>query len=299
MAYPHDQVFFVILLLEAVMGSFSSFSMIACLYTKGFQKKNMMTYSRILIPHNVSNICYTIVFSVNIAISFLKQELYNNVYVCYISTCAILYSITSSLWLTGVLCVFYFMKIIPSQPGLLTTLKSRMDVVIRWLIILAEVVSLGGSFLSTATSYSLSNQWNSSASVTKLMEETNAQSVRFVNIVLFLNSLPFLIIMLTTIGSAWFLKLYDSQIQKNLVTSGNSCVRSYRAAIKTMIGLLVLYSSILVSVIISCLNLAPYPSLRYWMCLMVFFSFPSVLSALLICGNPKLKEAFLHMFLCS
>ncbi|KAM3916054.1 taste receptor type 2 member 40-like [Leptodactylus fuscus] len=292
-----QKVLLVVLFLEAISGMFSSFSVIACLLLKTFRRHNMATYIKILIPLNVSNLCFTSILSINFSLDFFCPELIMNDGFYYTTTYVTLYSITSSLWLSGVLCVFYFMKIMPSQPGVLTTLKSQIGGVVWWLVISAELVSLGGSFISVHFPNPHQNQRNSTSSASELMEEANAETKLFTNIILILNFLPFLVIMMTTIGSAWFLKLYNCQIQKNLARSGTSRVRDYRAAIQSMIGLLALYGSILVSVIIFALNTFPYHSWSYWTCVIFLFSFPTVFSALLICGNPKLKESFKQMFL--
>ncbi|KAG8548256.1 hypothetical protein GDO81_025944 [Engystomops pustulosus] len=293
MVSPNTEVFLVILILEGIVGLFSSLSMIACLSAKEFQKKNLMTYSKILIPQNVSTLCYTIGMSINFYISFLWPELNYMASVFYTVLYMNLYSITSSLWLSSVLCVFYFMKIIPSQPGVFTALKSRIDAVVRWLIILSEVLSLGGSFLSLLIPNLQINPSNSSLPTSNGRDWTD---MTFMETVLILNSLPFLIIMMTSIGSAWFLRLYNFQIQKNLATSGMSGVRGYRAAFQTMVRLLVFHISVLFSIIIFTLNVFGYPSWGYWVCVMFLFSFSPVLSVLHIIGNPKLKECFLQMF---
>ncbi|KAM3920292.1 taste receptor type 2 member 40-like [Leptodactylus fuscus] len=291
-----DKVFLVILLLETIAGLFSSFSVIACLL-KQFKRNNLTTYSKILIPLNMSNIFYTSVLSVNFILADFFVEVVINDFVYYTTMFITLYSITSSLWLSGGLCVFYFIKIMPSQPGILTTLKSWIGAVVWWFVVIAEVVALGGSFFSLLISNTQKNQRNSTSFQSVLMEEMKVQSTRFTNTILILNILPFLVIMMTTIGSAWFLKLYNCQIQKNLTTPGNTSVRDYESAIQTMIGLLVLYGSVFVCIIIFALNILPYKSLGYWICGMFLFSFPTVLSTLLFYKNPKLKESFKQMFI--
>ncbi|XP_056392745.1 taste receptor type 2 member 8-like [Hyla sarda] len=294
---PYEKAFFAILLLEATIGSLSSFLLIVSLILKEFRKKNIGTYSRILIPLNMSNICYSIILSLNFDTNFLSPKLYGNVSVHHTITYMTMYSITSYMWLSAVLCVFYFMKIVSSQPGVLTTLKSRMGAVVMWLIITSEVVSLGGSFLSMVPLRPQTDQRNSSISLSEVTSGTSTQKA-FVTNVLILNSLPFLVIIMTTIGSAGFLKLYNHQIQKSMKTSGSTRVKDYRAAIYTMIGLLALYVTILLCSILIVLGVFSHLPLGYCLCVIFLFLCATSLPALLIYGNPVLKEAIKQIFTC-
>ncbi|XP_056392743.1 taste receptor type 2 member 40-like [Hyla sarda] len=286
----------VIILLEVIVGFLFSFFIIIFLSVIGFQKKNMMTYVKILIPLNVSNISFTFFLASNFIIGFLWPELLTKTYLIHTLSYMTMYSITSSLWLSAVLCVFYFMKIVPSQPRVLTTLKRRIDAVVLWLIIMAEVVSLGEGFLSMLISNISTNQRNSSITMSEFIDKINAQSVNVFLIVLLLNFLPFLVIIMTTIGSAGLLSLYNHQIQKNMTTtSGNTRVRDYGAAIQTMIGLLVFYVLLLLCMSLSMLNVFSYLDIGYWLCVIFLFSNTTILPALLIYGNPGLKEAIKQM----
>ncbi|KAM4023625.1 taste receptor type 2 member 40-like [Anomaloglossus baeobatrachus] len=291
-----EEVFLVLILLEATTGLVSCFFMLLCLSVKEFRSKNMKSYCRILIFLNMSNICYTSSLGINYAVSLVRPDLFSKTFVAFTISYTTLYSITSSLWLSAILCVFYFMKIMPSQPGLLATLKRRIDAIVWWMIIMAEVVALGGSLLIMLISIPPRNQGNSSVISSEMVEGTNGQSATFMSIVLSLNSLPILIIMMATIGSTLFLRLYNYQIQKKLSISGNTRVRDYRGSIHTMIGLLVLYTLLLLFAILLTLNVFLYLSLGYFICAMFLFSFTTLLSALLIYGNPKLKEAAKQIF---
>ncbi|XP_075687761.1 taste receptor type 2 member 40-like [Rhinoderma darwinii] len=295
MGSPNEVALLVILLLEATTGLLSGLFIIVCLSAKVFQRTNMRSYSQLMIPLNVSIMCYNFLLSINYIISLLCPELLRMASFFCVSMYMMLYSITSSLWLAAGLCVFYFIKILPSQPGVLTTLKSRIGAIVWWLIFTAEVVSLGGSFLLILIYNPQQNQMNSSLTE-DLKEDRSAQKMNFTSIVLVLNWLPFLIIMATTIGSVRFLKLYNHQIEKNMATSGNTSVRDYGAVIKTMTGLLVLFTFVFLCMIILSLDVVSYLTSGYWLCVMFIFSFSGLLSALFIYGNPKLKEVFKQIF---
>ncbi|XP_069841132.1 taste receptor type 2 member 13-like [Dendropsophus ebraccatus] len=291
---PKEKAFFAVLLLEATIGVLSSLFMIICLFVKKFYKTNMKTYSKILIPLNMSNLCYCIILFLNINIGFLWPEVYAKTSMYYTIMYVTLYSITSYLWLATVLCVFYFLKIVSSQPGVLTTMK-RIDDIIWWLIVTSEVVALGGGFLSLLLSPSQINQGNSSITMSDMASPTSTQKA-FMGYILILNSLPFSVIMVTTIGSAGFLRVYNHQIQKNMAASGETRMRDYRVAIHTMIGLLALYVTILLCNILLLLDVFSYKHLGYDFCVIFLFSCASSLPALLIYGNPTLRETIRQMF---
>ncbi|XP_056392750.1 taste receptor type 2 member 8-like [Hyla sarda] len=292
----NTETLLVIILLEVIIGFLFSFFLIICLYVIGFQKKNMMTYVKILIPLNVSNISFTFFLASNFIIGFLWPEVYTKTSLIQPISYMTMYSITSSLWLSAVLCVFYFMKIVPSQPGVLITLKRRIDAVVLWLIILSEVVSLGQGFLAIFLANVPTYHKNTSITMSELMEETKAKSWNFLITFLLINSLPFLVIIMTTIGSAGLLSLYNHQVQKNMTTtSGNTRVRDYGAAIQTMIGLLVFYVLLFVCMSLSMLDVFSYWDINYWLCVIFLFLCATILPALLIYGNPGLKEAIKQM----
>ncbi|XP_056392719.1 taste receptor type 2 member 39-like [Hyla sarda] len=291
------EMFLAILLLEVISSlSFSVFTII-CLSRTGVQRANITPLNRILISLNVSNVFYTIFMSAYLLLSNVWSYLFSIRSVsCFISSMT-MFAITSSTWLTAVLCFFFFMKIIPSRPGLLMNFKNEIGSIIWKLILMVIVVSAGGSFI-TALFISLQhpNVRNSTMNEVKTLEENIRQKPILVNFVVIFNWLPFLVIIMTTVASAWFLKVYDSQMKKNNGTLAKSNVKDYLSAVYTMTGLLFFYIFVIVAVVIFALKIFVHRSVGYWICEMALLSFPTGQSILLIYSNPRLKQILKEIF---
>ncbi|XP_077130026.1 taste receptor type 2 member 39-like [Ranitomeya variabilis] len=285
------EIFPIILLLETITGLSSSIFIITCLSFTGFQKQNFATLNRILISLNITNLLYTIVMSAYLLTSNLWPYFYSNSFVFYFISAMSLYTITSTAWLNGTLGFFYFMKIIPSRPGVVMKIRNRISAIVWRLILMVEIVSVSGSFLSTLLSFQNSNGKNSTMNV-ETMEEKRSRRVKFTGIILILNCLPFILTIAMTFTSAWFLRWYNCQIRKNSGTLANTKVKDYQTAVQTMTGLLILYTLVNISAICFALETFADGSEEYWTCAMALLSFPTGQSALLIYSNPKLRQIF-------
>ncbi|XP_056392739.1 taste receptor type 2 member 116-like [Hyla sarda] len=294
MSSPNTMAFLAVLLVEAITGLSSSiFTIICCLSVPGYKHYKISTFSRILMAVSASNMSYLFTMSTNFLIEFLWPHLYKIPFVAYMINYLTLYSITSTSWLTCSLCSFYFLKIIPSQPGILTKLKNMTNTINGGILLVAKIVSLGGGFLSIIIS-NKNLKVNLTESGAEKPEDWIMRRITFNDIIMALNSLPFFIIIVTTVVSASLLKYYNYQMKKN-IRNINGNVKDYRTAVLTMTGLLMLYLLIFVTLIIFTLN----PMDTTWgsmICLMLLFSFPTVQTALLTYGNPKLKEGLGKMF---
>ncbi|XP_069841123.1 taste receptor type 2 member 116-like [Dendropsophus ebraccatus] len=222
-------------------------------------------------------------------ITYVWPYLREITYVTYSFYCLSLYSITCTMWLTFTLSFFYFLKIIPSQPGILTKLKNMSNTMSGGLLLVAEVVSLVGGFLSILITHQNFIKNNSTGSRIEEMEISGTVTKTFNNIVMALNFLPFLISIVTTVVSASLLKHYDGQMKKN-IGNLNANVKDYRTAIHTMTALLMFYTITLLIVIIVTLNILDERTWGYCICVTLLLSFPAVQSSLLINANPKLNE---------
>ncbi|XP_069591795.1 taste receptor type 2 member 40-like [Ranitomeya imitator] len=283
------EIFPIIFLLESITGLSSSIFIITCLYFTGFQKPNFATLNRILISLNTANLLYTIFMSAYLLTSNLWPYFNSNSFVFYFISTMALYAITSTAWLNGTLCFFYFMKIIPSRPGVVMKIRNRIGAIIWRLILMVEIVSVSGSFLSTLLSLQNSNGKNSTMNV-ETMEENRSRRLKFTSIIMILNCLPLILTITMTVTTAWFLRWYNCQIRKNSGTLANTNVKDYQTAVQMMIGLLILYLMVIISAI--CFGLGTFAdgSEEYWICAMALLSFPTGQSALLIYSNPKLRQ---------
>ncbi|XP_071977904.1 taste receptor type 2 member 39-like [Engystomops pustulosus] len=288
------EVFLVIILLIAIPDLSSSVFIITSLTIDAFQKKSVSPLNQILISLNVSNVSFTIVMSVYLATNSIWSYLYRVGFVfpfiSYVTVC----TITSSAWLTAALCFFYFTKIAPPWPGLLMKIKSKINVLTWRLILLVETVSLSVSFLSLAASGPHPNEKNSTAIEVETLEN-KMKKIKISNVVLVLNFLPFTLIIIMTVTSAWFLRVYDHQMKTN-GTLVNTNVKDYQSAVHTMMGLLVLYLITILAIVLMALETFVDYSVGSWICLMILLLFPTGQSTLLIYSNPKLKQNLREQF---
>ncbi|XP_077306178.1 taste receptor type 2 member 39-like [Lithobates pipiens] len=280
--------------LEAVTGLCANIFIIFSLVVSGYQEKKLTPYSSILISLCFSNIGYTILMSTNNLISLIWPSLYDVPYVKHFVQYLTVFIITFSSWLTGSLCFFYFIKILQFRSGFLAWVKNKIDIIIPWMILTVEFISLFGSFL-----YLLAYNQESTKNVTMIKTEVALKDdkliLRFTFVVLMLLSLPIFISILSMAVSAWFLKRHSQYVKRNAGAS-HAGVNDYQSAIKTMSCLIWFYVLLYAVTLIMGLERFVYQSLGSWICLMLLFSFALVQSSLLIAGNPKLKEAWRQMF---
>ncbi|XP_075036824.1 taste receptor type 2 member 119-like [Mixophyes fleayi] len=214
----------------------------------------------------------------------------------YIVNYTTLYGITSSLWLSASLCLFYMIKIINVQSRTLTWVKMKISIIVPWLILTAEIVSLCGSFLSFLIPTQQPAQNNSTIITLIIISEDNKPKLQFMNIVLMINSLPSLIAITATASSAWCLKVYDCQMKRNMGTFGNTNVKDYQCAVQTMVYLEFFHTFIFLVMVMFSLEIFANNSWGYWIIVIVLFSFGTVQSAILTHGNPNLKRTMKQIF---
>ncbi|XP_063789043.1 taste receptor type 2 member 143-like [Pseudophryne corroboree] len=227
----------------------------------------------------------------NILISFMWPQVIQQIYVCLFIDYTTLYIITSSVWLTASLSFFYFTKIVDIQSRVLAWVKKKIGAVVLGMILTAEIVSLCGSFLSLLICTQQPAQQNSSIIAVNVTSETNEPSFSFMNIVLILNTLPALVAVTATAGSAGYLKLYDRQMKRNMVANVNTNIKDYQRAVNTMVYLIAFYTLMLLVMVVVGLDVFAEYSWEYWICTMILSSIGAVQSAILIHGNPKLQQS--------
>ncbi|XP_069841124.1 taste receptor type 2 member 39-like [Dendropsophus ebraccatus] len=292
MSSPNSKAFLAVLLLETITGLSSSIFIIICLYDPATKCQRFSTLNRILMALSASNMSFLFTMSTHFLLLAVWPKFYNMLYVFYPICYLTLYSITSTCWLTSALSIFYFLKIIPSQSGILTKLKNMLDTMTGGLLLVPEVVSFSGSFLSLLISNPNSFQTNATKTET---EDLMVRKVSFNGIVMALNFLPFIIAIVTTVISASLLKHYDGQMKKK-IGHLNAKVKDYRTAVHTMSALLMFYTSMFLILIFFLLKATDTTTWGYWICVMLLFSHPTVQSAILIHGNPNLKEELRKLF---
>ncbi|XP_073491146.1 taste receptor type 2 member 40-like [Aquarana catesbeiana] len=282
-----------ILAIETIAGLCSDIFIITSLILSGYKEKYFAPYTSILIALCVSTVGYTILMFANILVSFAFPTIFIVLYITYIVNYLTLFSINSSSWLTCSLCFFYFIKIVQFKPGFLAWVKMKIEIIVPWMILTVELISLFGSFLSLLV-YNQESPTNSNISMTEVTPKQFKLSLGFMIVVIIVISLPFSISVTSMAVSSWFLKRHGDHIKRNMGESRGG-VKEYQRVVQTMFCLIFFYALLYLVTLILVLPIFNSQSWGYWMCFMVLFSFALVQSSLLIAGNPKLKEAWRKM----
>ncbi|XP_075421235.1 taste receptor type 2 member 9-like [Ascaphus truei] len=243
-----------------------------------------------------SCICGLFTFS-----SFLYPQIFMVDYVYEAVYALSNFSGLSSSWLTACLCLFYFVKIIHFKSGPLAWLKMKIDTVLPWLILVAEVISftcsLPGLWVPTIKcpkNYTTDLTGHISSNATEIQQDTMDMVSSLIPSIL----LPFLIVLGTTICIMWSLCRHTRQMEQNMAV-GSSSLNVHRRAAGTMMGLLLLYLSFYVVQFL--LTIGILTGAEYWGIIIILLAFSPVESVLLILGNSKLKQncqKLSHLMLC-
>ncbi|XP_040211660.1 taste receptor type 2 member 40-like [Rana temporaria] len=287
---PNTQTCIVIIVLEVIIGLCSNVFIIRSLILTSIMERRMASYNCLLISLSISNAYFSIISSVNFLINYVWPSLLRTPSGFHILYYMTLCGMTSSSWLTASLCFFYFIKIRHFQAGILAWVRMKIDKIVPWLIVTAEFISVSGGFLSLLISRKELPK-NSTNSIFEMNFEQKKSKLTLINTTLIINSLAFLVGIISTSSSVWFLK-----VQRSAGTFGSTKVRDYQSAVQTMVRLVIFYAVFYLVLIIHGLEIFPNMSWGYWVCMITLFSFALVQSGLLIYGNPKLREAWTQLF---
>uniref|UniRef100_A0A6I8PQA3 Taste receptor type 2 n=1 Tax=Xenopus tropicalis TaxID=8364 RepID=A0A6I8PQA3_XENTR len=278
-----------------IAGAFTNAYITLVILFDYFQTKIMSASNKVLVALSLSNVYVSLILSVNSIISFFWPQMYAEPYVKGYILALLIFGIASCAWTTTCLCVFYFVKIINFSSRLLTSFKMRINILVPWLILFSEVVSLGCSFL-TLLPYANSLEPSSNTTLFYSVNSTSGVSgiyTGFMKVTFVAVSLPLLIIFVTTFSTIGSLYLHSRRMES---TGTTNSVTPHRSAVCMMAWLLLLYTVIFVVLFSYFLHPISPPSFGYWMSYNLIYVFTLVQSVVLIQGNPKLKEAFARYF---
>ncbi|KAE8578516.1 hypothetical protein XENTR_v10023614 [Xenopus tropicalis] len=202
----------------------------------------------------------------------------------------LIFGISSTAWITTCLCVFYFVKIINFSSGLFAWFKLKIDIIVPWLILVSEVVSLGCSFLTLLPSVNIQEPSSNSSMFYSLNSTSGATGISadFIKVTFITVCVPLLIMIVTTFPTIRTLYLHSRRM-KNTGTS--SSLAPHQSAVFMMAWLLFLYTVFFVVLFTGFIQSFTPPSFAYWMTYNLIYVATLVQSVVLILGNPKLKEA--------
>ncbi|MEE6510029.1 hypothetical protein FKM82_029047, partial [Ascaphus truei] len=236
---------------------------------------------------NAGHSCFSGLF---ISSNFLYPQIYMVNYVSDVVYFLLIFSGLSSSWLTACLCLFYCVKIIHFKSGPLAWLKMKIDTVLPWLILVAEVISFTCSFPGVWAFNKLFPK-NDTTALTGNISSNAAQfkqdTMDVVSVLISSIILPFLIVLGTTIGIIWSLCRHTCQMEQNMAV-GSSSLKVHRRAANTMVCLLLVYLSFHLAEVL--IGLRILTVVEYWGIVILVLAFSPVHSVLLILGNSKLKQ---------
>ncbi|XP_069841135.1 taste receptor type 2 member 39-like [Dendropsophus ebraccatus] len=272
-------------LLEAVAGMLSS-SFIVFDILRNFSKGQVIsTRDKILMALSVSNLAYPIMLFTSIVCDVFSLPL--NAYTDVLLYTLTLYCMSSCSWLMACLCFFYYIKVAHLRSRYLSRLKDHIDVLIPWMIVVVEVISLGGNFmellLETVTSTNTTDDELSPGGFYDVMYLGN-----FV-------SYPLMIVTFTCIMASVMMHIH--RMRRNLSTAGTINLEAHQGVVRTMQYLVAFYIVFFLLLVADYLINLPgvWRDCTYKI---ILLTFSPVQSVILIHGNPRLRESWKQMWGC-
>ncbi|XP_047717733.1 taste receptor type 2 member 1 [Prionailurus viverrinus] len=195
----------------------------------------------------------------------------------------------TGLWLATWLGVFYCAKISPIAHPLFFWLKRRISKLVPWLIIGSLL------FASIPLVFYSKHTWVLSQEVllrlfspnaTTQIKETSALQIVF----LARFSPPFVIFLISTLLLVFSLGRHTWQMRNTVTGTRDSSTGVHVSALLSILSFLVLYLSHYMTAALLSSHIFELRSFMFLFCILVFGSYPSGHSIILISGNPKLKQ---------
>ncbi|XP_058579501.1 taste receptor type 2 member 1 [Neofelis nebulosa] len=193
------------------------------------------------------------------------------------------------LWLATWLGVFYCAKISPIAHPLFFWLKMRISKLVPWLIIgsllFASVPLVFYSKHTWVLSQEVLLRLFSPNATTQLRETSDLQIVFLARF-----SPPFVIFLISTLLLVFSLGRHTWQMRNTATGTRDSSTGVHVSALLSILSFLVLYLSHYMTAALLSSHIFELRSFMFLFCILVFGSYPSGHSIILISGNPKLKQ---------
>ncbi|XP_053550846.1 taste receptor type 2 member 40-like [Bombina bombina] len=289
-------VFFIIIIGEIIAGIVTS-SFIVCVYLlQCYKGVTLSSCDQIILALSISNVLYPFLSTFMIFAAVLNLPI-QSTELSQLSYGSSVFTIMSSSWLSALLCLFYCVKIVHFKAGSILRLKMKIDVLVPWLILSAELVSL---FFTIPGILSFSNKLE--ANKTSLLAPNNLinQTDNTFSYTAILVSLapniffPFLITICTTVCIIWTLRKHTGNMRKNM-QEGDS-LKVHRTAVRTMLSLLFIFLNFYIAEIIMTSFIQSPLSIEYLGIDILLLASPSLQSLVLILGTNKLMQSCRKLF---
>ncbi|KAM4024054.1 taste receptor type 2 member 4-like [Anomaloglossus baeobatrachus] len=272
--------------LEIIIGLVFNMFIVSVIVYDLYWQKIMSSSSKILVCLGVLNMTYNALIAAGIMDDCIQTS--STLDLSYLYIILLLYSISSCAWLTAGLGAFYFIKI--SQARLLSWVKFHLSSMVPWMLLVLLVVSFIISFFSSllllSPNTSSRNITESPPSVLKVLA---GQRSGFMNAVLIVTSIPFMVILMSSICTVWTLNRHSQKMVRGVESEDSRRRRSYEGVVCRMMHFLIFYGVFYTLQLIVYFSIIAFLQSGFWEALMLMSSFTPVQSVLLVLGNPRLR----------
>ncbi|KAG8443650.1 hypothetical protein GDO86_008992 [Hymenochirus boettgeri] len=241
-----------------------------------------------------SSISFSGTNCVYILLLILGPKTFSAVYTLYFLAFFSSYAIYSGFWLSGCLCLFFFLKLNNLNHGFLARIKMKTGTLVPRLILAVQFISISNALIYTYRycDLYLSNFTDSRADRQKF--DDTKPDVLIITLQSFNCFIPFLLITVTTIYIIVSLCKHAHRMHRNLEPGGVINLKAHQRASCTMTCILVLY--IVVFALAMGFAFPDHFTILYWVYYIVFCSYAFVQSVILIKGNSKLLQSLKMLF---
>uniref|UniRef100_A0A8C4P9E7 Taste receptor type 2 n=1 Tax=Dromaius novaehollandiae TaxID=8790 RepID=A0A8C4P9E7_DRONO len=259
------------------------------------KKKNLTSSEKILMFLGCSRFCLLCITWVHTFLSRIYPELFYVNTIPEILSVLLTFLISSNLWASACLCVFYCVKIANFRHVFFNYLKVNIDRIVPWLL-------LGSLFLSLLVcipSYKMTHKMLCNYINATFLGSSWMLNVKADNVVLpffFASGFGFSMAFVTLILSALLLLFSLWRHKRNMQTSSlkNLSVEAHVKAMKAIMYYFFTYSIYFTCLIFSMPYSAQSKNPLMFLCLVFQYAFPAVHSLILIFGNPQLEKILLR-----
>ncbi|XP_062977646.1 taste receptor type 2 member 4-like [Elgaria multicarinata webbii] len=273
----------------ALCGLISNGFIVAVKITEWAKSKRLTSSNQLLLSIGISNFSTTILLTVYVLCAFSTDT--GNSIILQILNGITAFAVVSRFWLTGLLCIFYCIKIVNSNHSLFLWCKMRISWLIPQLLVGSLVISMITSIYSVLyNSASIQSKSNTTANIRNVTQAKTLISSSQLLLLSICSGCPLLVVLLCSI-------LVVASLCRHVcwMTSKESSFRSLQAeahvrAAGTVLSLLILYLLLYLT-----WNVAVLIHTYKNQFVFVLLVYAPAQATILILVNPKLNQEATHM----
>ncbi|XP_033029703.1 taste receptor type 2 member 40-like [Lacerta agilis] len=283
--------------------------------TDWMKGRSLMPSDEILVSLGMSNLCFSTSLILDYFISLIWKEFYRKFYM--VQKITFILDIAASFlsfWFTAWLSVFYCMKIVNFKQSFLLRVKLQFSSLVRWFLLGSVLASSGATLLVTWTfttvfqaSDNLSNQtFLSLPSDFNFTDDYKKQKMILVHmtmpykvlLVILGCSVPLVMVIASSVPVLNSLFRHARNLEHNATIFHNPRLEVHLNAAKSVLSLLVCYTSLFVCEIIIRMETFPNWTYQYFLCLIFQLATLVAQGLILVASNPKLKQSAAQIISC-